>query len=127
MKRAALLFAFFLSHHATAEELTTGKLLGYCNASDEVSQSTCRSYILGAVQGIILADGAKTEPSTGHIVNGKRTLLCLPDNIATSRLVEIFRIHVQPLLKAHPNTANVPAISVVGIAMTHQFPCTGTQ
>jgi hypothetical protein len=98
---------------ASETELTAGALYEFCNSADLAVSNACRFYILGAVDGISVAGGLAND----------KNHFCLPDNVQGARLVEIFRTAARADIQAFPQDSNEPAISLVGAAMAHAFPC----
>jgi hypothetical protein len=70
------------------QELTAGVLYEFCKATDEVSKTACRFYMLGVVQGVSLGDGAKMVDR--KLVERKKTILCAPDDMPVNQMVSNF-------------------------------------
>jgi hypothetical protein len=94
-------------------EMTAAELYVLCTANDEASQSKCSIYILGVVQGLRLA---------AEITDDK-THFCFPDNLTEEELASIVLKAMAADFSAFPEERKLPAISIVGKAMIHTFPC----
>jgi hypothetical protein len=119
----SLALALTMSYSASAaEELTAGTLFEFCGSIDEVAQTACRFYILGAVQGVSLGDGS-TEEANGHLVQKAKTIFCIPEGVSEEQMIAVFQDAVRPLAGGHPEDMELPALGVLSAAMTRAFPC----
>jgi hypothetical protein len=109
--RLAVAFAFVLTGavHAGAGPMTAADLDTDCSALDMTRNSTCRSYVLGVVEGLRLA--ARTL--------GERTQFCVPSDVPEGQLVAIF----EEAVREHPQDLKKPAAALVASAVAHTFPC----
>jgi Rap1a immunity proteins len=110
---------------AHAEELSTGQVYAFCISKDEVARTACRFFILGAVLGINLGDGA-VMGSDKQYRERSRTHFCIPDDIENSTMVSVFQNMVDLDVKKYPEDLKLPAISFVDAAMNRAYPCTKT-
>ena len=122
MKKLMFIAALSISSPAVSEELTAGQLFAFCVSKDEIAQTACKYFVLGAVTGIGLGDTAIVG------ANGRATPRSLshyraPDNMPANKLVEIFSTTVRELATVHPEDLQLPAISIVDAAMLRTFPC----
>ncbi len=106
---------------ATADQLTAGELLGFCSASDSGSNTVCRFFVLGVVEGVQSADG--TTMKGKEFVEGTKTIMCLPDNLPASTMVAVVRAFIDGVTKHYPDDAKLPAVSAVLGAMAQRYPC----
>ena len=122
MRKLAIVLAFLASNAANAEELSTGQLYEFCTSKDRVANSACRFFILGAVVGIGLGDGAIMGPDR-QLRERKKTIFCMPDNVSQSQMVSIFVNTTRGLATIYPDDLKLPAVSVVSGSMNRAFPC----
>jgi hypothetical protein len=105
-------------------QMTQGDLYTFCVATDETSQTACRFYVLGVVQGIEVGDSAYMDSTTRRLVERKKTIYCLPDGgLPQSEMVSIVKVVLQSVLTAYPKDKELPAQSAVLAAMNSKFPC----
>ena len=122
MKKLILIAALSISSPAVSEELTAGQLFAFCVAQDEIAQTACKYFILGAVTGITLGDSAVVGTNL-RATPRTRSHHCAPDDMLARKLVEIFSTTVRQLASIHPEDLQFPAISIVDAAMLRNFPC----
>jgi hypothetical protein len=103
------------------EELMAGVLYEFCKATDEVSKAACRFYILGAVQGVSLGDGARMLDR--RLVERKRSIFCTPNDMPVDQMVAIFVKNARLLEVAYPEDLKSPAVSIVAGAISQAYPC----
>lgn len=113
LKVIAAALAIVTSFAAFGAEMSAGDLYGFCVSTDAIVQNVCSKYILGAAQGMSLAAGKL----------GDKTIFCIPDDIAESRLVDVFIRTARADFAAYPRDKNVSAISLLGAILTRAFPC----
>jgi hypothetical protein len=107
---------------AGSDELTAGVLLSLCNSTRDIERTACRYYIYGAVQGAgSVRDSAVGEG--GRTAQKQRAVICAPDTLPQSQMVDVFRLDMKSRLQLHPEEAKLPAVSLVMAAMNRQFPC----
>lgn len=122
MKTLAIVLALIASFAAEADELTAGELYAWCKDKYDVSQTACKFYILGVVQGIELGDGSKMG-SNNRLSPKKNTIFCAPDNMPVSQMIDVFTTRVRVLEQSYPQDLKLPAVGIVGAAMVNAFPC----
>ncbi len=81
----------------------------------------CRSYILGAVQGLGFGDGVVIEH--GRAAPRTPTHFCLDKPIQSDRMIEVFVGAVGFLKMKYPDDLKNPAITIVNAAMMTAYPC----
>jgi hypothetical protein len=115
MVKLAAVFALLMLGMAQtrADQISAANLADYCNALDNASNSTCRGYILGVVQGLRIA--AKAANDTRHF--------CMPSDLPEGQLVALF----EEMVRENPADLNQPAAAIVAAAVVHTFPCPGAQ
>jgi hypothetical protein len=129
MRRLCVVGALFLaalptiSTPANSAALTSGDLYSFCISKDQVAQTACRFYVLGVVQGIQLGDGAYMDHSTRNLVERKKTIMCLLDEVGQSQMVLIVIDAMAKDLAAFPDDKELPATSIAAAAMSRRFPC----
>jgi hypothetical protein len=105
-------------------QMTQGDLYTFCVATDETSQTACRFYVLGVVQGIEVGDSSYMDSTTRRLVERKKTIYCLPDGgLSQSEMVAIVKGVLQSVLTAYPKDKELPAQAAVLAAMNRKFPC----
>ena len=119
---AALASLGSLQAPAATGVLTLKDLNDMCSASDDVSQTGCNLFILGAVQGLSLADGS-TLQSGQYIEKKSGRHYCVPDDTANAVMRDKVLAMIPMDLKAWPDDAQMPAISWVGAAITKAWSC----
>jgi hypothetical protein len=121
MKRvaaAALCFAAVLTAQAkpdAPEVLTTETLRSFCSSSDSGLRRLCSFYILGVVQGLAIGASPDANPK----------VKCIRDDLAAEDMVAAFMSVSGALKIAYPSDMAAPAVSIVGVAVSNRFPCTG--
>src|SRR5207302_1822140 len=93
--------------------MSAGTLLSFCNSADSGYRRICSIYIMGVFQGLGLAAGKLND----------KEHFCFPDDMRESQLVAIFQKTANLLKQTFPIDMNEPAVSIVGAAMMHEFPC----
>ncbi len=121
MRPLISLMLLSISVAAHADELTAGTLYGWCKDASEMSQTACKNYVLGVVQGIQLGDG--TRRVKNRLVSRKKTVLCTPDNLSAAEMVQVFS---RRMSRARPEDLKLPAAGLVAAAMVKAYPCSGT-
>jgi len=58
-----------------------------------------------------------------NMVERRKTIFCIPDNIPQGQMVEIFQRTMQLLENTFPQDLKSPAISLVAAAMRQSYPC----
>ncbi len=109
--RLAVAFVLVLASalDAGAGPMTAADLHTDCSALDMTRNSTCRSYILGVVEGLRLAARAASDLS--HF--------CVPSDVPEGQLVAIF----EETVREDPQDLKEPAAAMVASAVAHTFPC----
>ena len=107
---------------ACADDLTAARLFSLCNSTHEIEQAACRFYIFGVVQGAGLMDGSAAGEG-GRLVQKPRALICTPDSLPQSQMVDVFRAGMKTLLQQRSDDVNQSAVSIVLSTMNRQFPC----
>jgi|HubBroStandDraft_6_1064221.scaffolds.fasta_scaffold1339906_1 hypothetical protein len=97
----------------SAGRMTAGELYSFCTSSARIVKNACGKFILGAVQGISLADEKADD----------KKMFCVPDDVDESHLVAIFVSAMGINFTAYPQDRNLSAVSMVGAAMMQAFPC----
>ena len=92
-----------------AAQMTTADLLSLCK-SDE---NACRLYILGVSEGASLAAGM--AKNSMHF--------CVPEGVTATEMRLIFERLAREDVKRFSGDLQIPAVSMVGAAMSRQFPC----
>ena len=122
MKKLMFIAALSISSPAVSEELTAGQLFAFCVSKDEIAQTACKYFVLGAVTGIELGDSAIVGANR-QATPRSRSHHCAPDDMPANNLVEIFSTTVRQLASVRPEDLQLPAISIVDAAMLRNFPC----
>jgi hypothetical protein len=124
---AALLGAVLLTggsgSPANADELSAGDLFSFCTSNDEMVSTACRYYVLGVVQGVGLGDGATMDASGKEMVERKKTIFCIPDDMPQSQMVSLVRDLLALDFKRYPEDRKLGAVGTVASIMHTKFPC----
>jgi hypothetical protein len=110
-----------LANPVVAEQLTAGGLYEFCNSNDGFVQNACRYFILGVVEGVSAADGTVLREE--HIVPGRKTIICIPEDVTVTQMVVAFQNAMRLLSQAYPDDLKLPAVLIVLSTMSHQYPC----
>lgn len=123
MKRvaSAALATLMVTVPARADQLPTSDLLDFCESKNPSTNSACRYFILGVVEGIAAADG--TVKRGNQFVEGKKTIICMPDDVATESMVKEFKATMKGVAQLYPDDLKLPAISSVVAFMSRRYPC----
>ena len=100
-----------VSQAALSVQMTTADLMSICNRDE----SACAMYILGVTEGASLAAGIAKD--TAHF--------CIPEGVTAAEMKLTFERVVREDVKRFHEDLNMPAASMVGATMLHQFPCKG--
>jgi len=122
MKTAMLaLLALSLASPARADnEMTAGHLYSLCTSADEDDLTSCRFYVFGVVQGVILAF---TMTANRKFVEKKNTVICLPGTVSRNQMVAIVRDTLRMTFAVYPRDRDLPAAGVVTAVFLQKFPC----
>jgi len=123
---AALLAAVFLSgtgRSTNADELLAGDLYSFCSSNDQTVINACRFYVLGVVHSVGLGDGATFDASRKQMVERKKTIFCIPDNMSQAQMVSLVRDLLALEFKGYPEDRKLAAAGVVAGIMHTKFPC----
>ena len=116
MKKLVFIILMLVSISASAN-VTVKSLLGVCNAKDVMSQVTCHTYIVGVLDGLVMA-AADTDGSNFS------KMFCLPSTfIDTNNLVQISVDNVNALVKSDPITMNKDARMILYTIDTSMYKC----
>jgi hypothetical protein len=91
-------FALSVWSSAAADELSAGELYSFCTSRDQAMATACYFYILGAVQGVGLGDGAVMGLDR-QMRPRKQTHFCIPESMPTAQMVTIFEDMVSLVAK----------------------------
>jgi hypothetical protein len=109
-----LAFAFVLQPHlAHAEDMTLSDLKDICSAHIQGPTPACKFFIYGVYEGLQMASEAAKD----------KTHFCLPDDVSSAFMVEMVKERMREDLAKYPEDAKMPAVSFVGAAFAHEFPC----
>jgi hypothetical protein len=97
---------------ANAGELSARELYEFCNSKDQVASTACRFFILGAVLGVGLGDGAVMGPDR-KLRERARTHFCIPENVSQSTMVSVFQKTIGLLATTSPDDLKSPSVSMV--------------
>jgi Ssp1 endopeptidase immunity protein Rap1a len=122
MRMLGLVLLLLASSGANAEELSAGQLYAFCTSTDVVATTACRFFILGAVIGIGMGDGAAMGPDR-RLRQKSKTHFCIPDDAPQSQMVTVFQDTVRLLMTKYPEDLNSPAVSIIDAAMNRAYPC----
>jgi len=107
MKKLMFILLMMVSMTASAN-VTVTSLLGVCNAKDVMSQVTCHTYMVGVLDGLVMADAS----------------VCLPDSsIDTNDLVHVSVNRVNALARNKPSIVNKDARIVLYDIYTSMYTC----
>ena len=124
MKTAMLaLLALLLASPAPARagnEMTAGDLYSLCTSADENDLTSCRFYVFGVVQGVILAS---TMTANRKFVEKNNTVICLPNAVSRNQMVAIVRDTLKMTFAVYPRDRDLPAAGVVTAIFLQKFPC----
>src|SRR5215813_9566627 len=122
MKTATLaLLVLLLASPARADnEMTAGDLYSLCTSADEDDLTSCRFYVFGVVQGVILAF---TMTANRKFVEKKNTVICLPGTVSRDQMVAIVRDTLRMTFAVYPRDRDLPAAGVVTAVFLQKFPC----
>jgi len=121
MRIPIVLAVSLLSFAAQADELSTGHLLEFCTSKDEMVQTACRFFILGAVLGVEAGDGMAL--SRRKFTERTKTHFCPPDNVTGKEMVQTFVSYTNAVLLKYPDDTKLPAMSTLEAAMNFKYPC----
>jgi hypothetical protein len=122
MKAATLaLLALLLASSARAvNEMTAGDLYLLCTSADENDLTSCRFYVFGVVQGVILAS---TMTANRKFVEKNNTVICLPGAVSKNQMVAIVRDTLKMTFAVYPRDRDLAAAGVVTAVFIQKFPC----
>jgi hypothetical protein len=106
-----------------ADELLAGDLYSFCTSNDQAVINACRFYVLGVVQGVGLGDGTTFDASRKQMVERKKTIFCIPDNMSQAQMVNLVRDLLALEFKGYPEDRKLAAAGVVAGIMHTRFPC----
>jgi Rap1a immunity proteins len=108
---------------SNADELLAGDLYSFCVGNDQMSNTACRFYVLGVVQGVGLGDGTTTDPSGKQMVERKKTIFCAPDDFSQTQMVSLVRDLLALDFKRYPEDKKLAAAGMVAGIFHTRFPC----
>ena len=108
---------------ANADELSAGELYSFCTSNDQMVSNACRFYVLGVVQGVGLGDGSTMDASGKQMVERKKTIFCIPDDMSQTQLVSLVRDLLGLDFKRYPEDRELTAVGMVAGIMHTKFPC----
>jgi hypothetical protein len=108
---------------ANADELLAGDLYSFCTSNDQMVSNACRFYVLGVVQGVGLGDGSTMDPSGKQMVERKKTIFCIPDDMSQTQMVNLVRDLLGLDFKRYPEDRKLAAAGMVAGIMHTKFPC----
>lgn len=111
MTRIAVLSAMLImaSSEVFPQNFVDGfKLLSWCESAD--AADFCAGYVVGVI------DGENLSRRDGH-----RTIYCAPKSADAANLKDV----VVKYLRAHPEDHTATAASVVAVALSEVWPCSG--
>jgi Rap1a immunity proteins len=108
---------------ADADELSAGDLYSFCTSNDQMASSACRFYVLGVVQGVGLGDGSTMDASGKQMVERKKTIFCIPDDMSQTQMVNLVRDLLGLDFKRYPEDRKLAAAGMVAGIMHTKFPC----
>ena len=98
---------------ALADQMTVSDLQQLCSGKDVESQSACRFFILGVVEGTSLGTGVKTGAGP----------LCIAPEVPSTALVASVKKMMQADLVAYPEDRSLAAAGFVIAAEMKSHPC----
>ena len=104
-----------------ADQLTAGELLEFCSSADPTLKASCRFFILGIVEGVSSADG--TTLKDNQFQEGKKTILCVPEGVSISTLVDVAQTVLRGVFQLYPDDRKLPASASVMALMSQRYPC----
>ena len=118
---AIVLAALLLGSPARADnEMTAGDLYSLCTSADENDLTSCRFYVFGVVQGVILAS---TMTANRKFVEKNNTVICLHAAVSQNQMVAIVRDTLKTTFAVYPRDRDLPAAGVVTAVFLQKFPC----
>jgi Rap1a immunity proteins len=118
---AIVLLALLIASPARADnEMTAGDLYSLCTSADENDLTSCRFYVFGVVQGVILAS---TMTANRKFVEKNNTVICLPDAVSQNQMVAIVRDTLKMTFAVYPRDRDLAAARVVTAVFLQKFPC----
>ncbi len=126
LNRMRLLLTFFLIlvvRTASADELSAENLYSFCTGKDQMVSNACRFYVLGVVQGVGIGDGSTMDASGKQMVERKKTIFCIPDNMPQSQMVSLVRDMLGLDFKMYPEDKKLEAAGMITGIMHTKFPC----
>jgi hypothetical protein len=122
--RFLLTFVFlFIVCTARADGLTAGDLYSFCISNDKIVNGACRFFVLGVVQGVGIGDGSTMDASGQQMVERKKTIFCIPDNMPQSQMVNLVRDMLGFDFNKYPDDKKLEAAGMVTGVMHTKFPC----
>jgi hypothetical protein len=92
-----------------ADQLTAGDLSEFCRSNDLAVHNACKFFILGAFQGVSLADGVrKSGKQYVDKVDGKN--FCVPDDISSDAMEFLLRDDLSQDLEFYPDDKHATGI-----------------
>jgi hypothetical protein len=115
MRKAIFAAALLLSLPAPAHaaQMTVGDLQTICAGSDNMSEASCRFFVLGVVEGSSFGEGRKT-------VGGP---LCIAEGVSSVRLRDAVVTAMAADVSAFPKDRSLAAAGFVAAAAMKAFPC----
>jgi len=92
-------------------------------SNDQTVINACRFYVLGVVQGVGLGDGTTFDASRKQMVERKKTIFCIPDDMSQVQMVSLVRDLLALEFKGYPEDRKLAAAGVVAGIMHTRFPC----
>jgi len=106
-----------------ADGLTAEDLYSFCTSKDPMVNNACRFYVLGVVQGVGLGDGSTMDASGKQMIERKKTIFCIPDNMSQAQMVSLVRDMLGLDFKMYPEDKKLEASGMVAGIMHTKFPC----
>jgi hypothetical protein len=101
-------------------EMTAGDLYSLCTSTGQNDLTSCRFYVFGVVQGVILAS---TMTANRKFVEKNNTVICLPGAVSQNQMVAIVRDTLKMTFAVYPRDRDLAAAGVVTAVFLQKFPC----
>jgi hypothetical protein len=100
-------------------EITAGDLYSLCTSADENDLTSCRFYVFGVVQGVILAS---TMTASRKFVEKNNTVICLLGAVSQNQMVAIVTDTLKMTFAVYPRDRDLAAAGVVTVVFLQKTP-----
>ena len=110
------------SERVFADQLTVDDIYSICTGSAADVQAACKTYLVGAFEGISLAGGSELKNGQ-FVLRTQEKQFCVPDNLPSSAMRELVLNRISADLKKFPEDKKLPAISFIAAIIVKTYRC----